>query len=76
MRAWLAGLFGRGCGKHNHRFRLCDMVPRDDRGIVRWPCANCGTEFEFEYGLQALDHGKITQDRDDQASAPSGMPRS
>ena len=41
-----------------HVFRGPDMGSRVD-GTLEWPCSKCGKVFEFEYGLQAMDHGKI-----------------
>lgn len=42
-----------------HVFAAPDMQPRNDEGIVVWPCRDCRKVYEFEYGLQALDHGEI-----------------
>lgn len=41
-----------------HIFIGVDMVNRDSRGLVMWPCSKCGKVYEVEYGLNVP--GKIT----------------
>lgn len=44
----------------SHVFSAQDMIPRNDKGLVIWPCSKCKKRYKFDYGLQALDHGSIT----------------
>jgi hypothetical protein len=43
----------------SHVFRGPDMGHRNEQGVLAWPCSKCGKVYEFEYGLQAQDHGQI-----------------
>ena len=43
-----------------HVFRGVDLNSRDSNGIVYWHCSKCGKKYEFQYGLQALEYGKIS----------------
>lgn len=40
-----------------HVFRPCDMQPRDNEGMVTWPCSKCGKVFTEPYGLKILENG-------------------
>ena len=42
-----------------HLFYGKDMIPRNDEGIVKWPCSKCGKMFSAENGLEILKNGKM-----------------
>ncbi len=44
----------------DHHFRGTDLKPRDETGMVRWPCSKCGTVFTAPYGLLISEHGSIS----------------
>ena len=44
-----------------HIFNLNVMGCRNSEGLLRWDCMKCNKVFYFEYGLQAMDNGKIIQ---------------
>ena len=41
-----------------HEFKGKDMKPRDENGMVIWPCHKCKKVFTAEYGLRILENGK------------------
>lgn len=34
-----------------HTYQLIEMQPRNEQGLVKWPCMKCGKVWSGEYGL-------------------------
>lgn len=47
------------CKIHGHLFYIEEIGSRDDAGKIHWQCYHCNKPFVFDYGLQAIRHGKI-----------------
>jgi hypothetical protein len=49
----------RPCMFKNHIFSENNIGKRDKNMVIEWRCSVCDVCFEFNYGLQALNIGRI-----------------